>query len=205
MGLLLLRVQKSLSLEQFRIAMAVFFHCLTHPLLPPYWVGMMLAPLCVYLQKVWGASCCCSVTKLYRTLCDPMDCSMPGFSVFHYLPEFALIPVHQVGDAINHLIFCHALLLPQPFPASGSFSVSQLFTAGGRSIGFSASTSVLPMSIQDWFSLGMTGLISFQPRGLSKVFFSTTIQKHQFFSTQPSLWSNLYVCTWLLEQPQLWL
>ena len=78
----------------------------------------------------------------------------------------------------------------QTFPASECFLMSQLFTSGGQSNGASASASVLPMNIQDWFLLGLTGLISLQPKRLSKVFFNTTVQKHQFFSTQPSLWSN---------------
>ena len=75
---------------------------------------------------------------------------------------------------------------PQSFPASGSFPMSQLFTSGGQSIGASASTSVLPMSIQGWFPLGLTGLISWQSKELSRVF-SNTFPKHQFFGTQPSL------------------
>ena len=75
----------------------------------------------------------------------------------------------------------------QSFPASGFFLVSQLFASGGQSIGVSASASVLPMNIQDWFSLGWTGWISLQSKGLSRVFFNTTVQKHQFFDTQLSL------------------
>ena len=78
----------------------------------------------------------------------------------------------------------------QSLPASGSFPVSQLFASSSQSIGASASASVLPVNIQDWFPLGLTGLISLQSRGLSRVFSSTTVQKHHFFSTQPSLWSN---------------
>ena len=76
---------------------------------------------------------------------------------------------------------------PQPFPASGSFQMSQLFTSGGQSIGVSASTSVLLMNTQDWSPLGWTGWISLQSKGLSRVFSNTTVQKHQFFSTQLSL------------------
>ena len=76
---------------------------------------------------------------------------------------------------------------PQSFPASGSFQMSQLFASGGQNIGVSSSASVLPMDIQDWFPLGWTGSISLQSRGLSRVFSNTTVQKHQFFSTQPSL------------------
>ena len=75
----------------------------------------------------------------------------------------------------------------QSFPASGSFHMSQFFTSGGQSIGASASTSVLPMNVQDWFPLGRTGLISLQSKGLSRVFSNTTVQKYQFFGVQLSL------------------
>ena len=75
----------------------------------------------------------------------------------------------------------------QSFPASGSFQLSQFFSSGGQSIGVSASTSVLPMNIQDWFPLGLTGWISLQSKGLSRVLSNTTVQKHQFFSAQLSL------------------
>ena len=90
----------------------------------------------------------------------------------------------------------------QSFPASGSFQMSQLFTSGSQSIGISASTSVLPMNTQDWSPLGWTGWISLQSKGLSRVFSNTTVQKHQFFGTQLSLWSNSHIHTWLLEKPQ---
>ena len=86
------------------------------------------------------------------------------------------------------LILCHPLLLLPPIlPASGSFPMSQLFTSGGQCIGVSASASVLPMNIQDWFPLGCTGWLSLQSKGLSSVFSNTTVQKHQFFSAQLSL------------------
>ena len=81
----------------------------------------------------------------------------------------------------------------QSFPASGSFQMSQLFASGDQSTGASASASVLPVNIQDWFPLGLTGLISLQARGLSRVFSNTTVQKHQFFGTQPSFWSNSHI------------
>ena len=80
----------------------------------------------------------------------------------------------------------------QSFPASGSFQMSQSFTSGGQSIG--ASISVLPMNIQDWFPLGLTGVI-LQSKGLSRVFSNTIVQKHQFFGTQSSLWSNSHIST----------
>ena len=95
----------------------------------------------------------------------------------------------------NHFILCHPLLLPpSSFPASGYFQMSHLFPPGGQSIGVSASTSVLPMNTQDW-SLGWTGWISFQSKGLSRVFSNTTLQKHQFFSTQLSSQSNSRIHT----------
>ena len=102
----------------------------------------------------------------------------------------------------NHLILCHPLfLLPQSFPASGSFPWTQFFPLSGQSIGISASASVLPMNIQDWFPLGLTGLISLQCKGFSRVFFNTTAEKHPFFGAQLSLWSNSHSHTWLLEKP----
>ena len=84
--------------------------------------------------------------------------------------------------------FCH-----QSFPALGSFLVSQQFVSGGQNVG--ASVSVLPINIQDWLPLGLTGLIFLQSKRLSRVFSNTTIQKHQFFGTQPSLWSNPHIHT----------
>ena len=97
----------------------------------------------------------------------------------------------------NHLILCVPFSSHlQSFPASGSFPVSQSFTSGGQSIEISASTSVLPMNIQDRFPLGLTGLISLpSSKGLSRVFSNTTIQKHQFFSAQLSLWLNSHIHT----------
>jgi len=88
---------------------------------------------------------------------------------------------------------------PQSFPTSGAFLLSQYFASGGQSTGASTSASVLPMNIQGWFPLELTGLISLQSKELSRVFFSTTVQKHQFFGTQPSLWSNSHICTQLLK------
>ena len=89
----------------------------------------------------------------------------------------------------------------QSFPASGSFPMSQFFPSGGQSIGISASSSVLPMNIQDWFPLGLTGWISLQSKGLSRVFSNTTVQKHHFFGAQLSSQSNSHIHTWQLEKP----
>ena len=90
---------------------------------------------------------------------------------------------------------------PQSLPASGSLLMSQLFAWGGHSIGVSASASVLPMNTQDWSPLGWTGWISLQSKGLSRVFSNTTVQKHQFFSTQLFSQFNSHIHTWLLEKP----
>ena len=89
----------------------------------------------------------------------------------------------------------------QTFPSSESFLMSQLLVSGSQSIGASASAPVLPMNIQGWFPLRLTGLISLQSKGLSRIFSNTTVRKHQFFGAQSSLWSNSHIHTWLLEKP----
>ena len=89
----------------------------------------------------------------------------------------------------------------QSFQASGSFQMSQFFASGGQSMGVSASTSVLPMNIQDRFPFGWTGWVSLLSKGLSRVFSNTTVQKHQFFSTQLSLYSNCHIWAWPLDKP----
>ena len=102
----------------------------------------------------------------------------------------------------NHLILCYPLLISlQSLSASRTFPMSWLFTSGGQSIGASASSSVLPMNIQGWFPLGLNDLTSLLSKGLSRIFSRNTIQKHQFFGAQPSLWSNSHIHTWLLEKP----
>ena len=118
--------------------------------------------------------------------------------------SYSLLKLKSIKSVMQfkHLILCHSLLLlPASFPVSGSIPISQLFTSGGQNIGVSASASVLPMNIQGWFPLGWTGWISLQSKGLSRVFSNTTVQKHQFFSTQLSLWSISHIHTWLLEKP----
>ena len=123
-----------------------------------------------------------SVAELCPTLCDPTDCSTPGFPVHHQLPELTQAHVHQVGDAIQP-----NFLSNQSFPASRSFPKSEFFLSGGQSIEVSISTSVLPVNIQDRFPLGLTALISLQSKELSRVFSKITVQKHQLFSAQLSL------------------
>ena len=135
------------------------------------------------------------------TFSNPSKCKAPGIPVHHELPELAQTHIHWVGDAIqpSHPVIPFSSCL-QSFPASGSFPMSQFFASGGQSIGVSASAPVLPKTIQDWFPLGWTGLISLQSKGLSRVFSNTTVQKHQFFGTQLSSWSNSHIHTWLLEK-----
>ena len=139
-----------------------------------------------------------SVAQLCLTLCEharlprpspaPGACSnsCPSSQWCHPTISFSVIP------------FSSCLW---SFPASRSFQMSQFFTSGGQSIGVSASASVLPMNIQDWFPLGWTGWISLPSKGLSRVFSNTTVQKHQFFGAQSSLWSSSHIHTWLLERP----
>ena len=143
--------------------------------------------------------CCCSVTQSCLTLCDDMDCSTTGFSALHHLPKLAQTHVHWVGPTISSFVVSFFSCL-QSFPASRSFPRSQFFASGGQSIGVSASTSVLSMN-SGMISLGLTSLI-LQSKGLSRVFPNITVQKHQFFDAQLSLWSN---SIWLLEKLQLWL
>ena len=151
--------------------------------------------------------CVGSVAQSCLTLCNHMDCRTPGFPVLHHHPELAQTHAHWLSDVIKP---SHPLSSPS-LPAfnlsqhqglfkwiSSSHQVAKVFVA-------SVSASVLPMNIWYWFPWGLTGLISSQSKGLSKVFSNTTVQRHQFFSVQPFLLSSYHICTWLLEKPQLWL
>ena len=111
-----------------------------------------------------------SVQFSHSVVSDPMDCSTPGFAVHHQLPELAQTYVHRVGNAIQpfHSLSSTSPPPPQSFPASRSFPMSQFFSSGG------VLASVLPMNIQDWFPLGLIGLISLQSKGLSRVFSNTS-------------------------------
>ena len=138
-----------------------------------------------------------SWSSQFTCCCDPMNCSTPGFPVLHHLPEFA--QTHIMSQ------WCHTTFLslsPPSLPAfslsqqqAGSFAMSLFFPSGSQSIW--ASASVLSMNIQGWFSSGLTGLISLLSKEFSRVFSSTTVQKHQLFSAQSSLYqlSHLYVTT----------
>ena len=147
-------------------------------------------------------SCCHSVAKLCPALCDTMNCTIAGFPVLHYIPVVQT-HIHWVNEAIQA---SHSLLPPSSlaFNLSQHQGLYQWVSSSpqvAQNIGASGSASVLPMNIQGWFPLGLTCLISLQSKGLSTVFSSTTVRKHQFFSAQPSLWSNSHIHTWLLEKP----
>ena len=124
-----------------------------------------------------------------------MDCSRPGFPVYHQLPELPQIHVHWVSDAYLTILssFAPFSFCLDSFPALGSFPMNQLFESDAQSIGVSASASVLPMDIQGWFHLGLAGLISLQSKGLSSIFSNTTVQKHQFLAL--SLLHSPYMTT----------
>ena len=124
-----------------------------------------------------------------------------SLSITHAWSFLKFVSIELVMPS-NHLILCRPLLLlTSVFSAPRSLTVSQFFASGKQRIRASASTSILPMINQHWFPLGLTGLISLQSKGLSRVFSNTTVQKHQFFSTQFSLWSNSHIHTWPLEKP----
>ena len=168
---------------------------------PQFWPeGSSLSSFCFWYQTHiscevrLGFFCLCalhafqfsSVQSLSRVrLCDPMDHSTPGLPVHHQLSEFTQTHVHWVGDAIQS---SHPLLSPSPpaFNLSQHQALFQWVSSShqvAKSIGVSASASVLPMNIQDWFPLGWTGWISLQSKGLSRVFSNTTVQTPQFFGS----------------------
>ena len=127
---------------------------------------------------------------------DRLPCPSVSLGVCSYLCPLSQWYYLSISSSASLFSICL-----QSFPVSGSFQMSWLFTSGGQSIGVSASTSVLPMNIQSWFPWLLTGLLSLQSKGLSRVVSNTTMWKHQFFSAQPSLWSNSLIHTWLLDKP----
>ena len=137
--------------------------------------------------------------KSNPTLCDPMECRRPGFPVLHYLPKLlSLMSIESMMPSKHLILSCPLLLLPSIFPSMRVFSSKSALQSAGQSIGASTSASVLPMNIQGWFPIWLSGWISLQSKGLSRVFSNTTVWKHQFSSAQPYLWSNSHICTWLL-------
>ena len=139
-------------------------------------------------------------------LWDSMDCSTPGFPVPHYLPEVCpgSCPLHRwCHPAISS--FNDLFSYTQSFPAPRTFPMSQLFASDDQSTGASASASVLPTSIQGWFPLRLTGLTSPLSKGLSGVFPSNKVQRHQFFGALLSLQSSSHNHMWPLGRPRPWL
>ena len=155
------------------------------------------------------------VQHIWTSWSDQISCSVVSDSLRTHESQHARPPcpsptpgVHWDSCPLNR--WCHPAIsssvvpfssYPQSFAASGSFLMSQLFTWGGQSIGVSALASVLPKNMQDWSPLEWTGWISLQSKGLSRVFSNTTVQKHQFFSSQLSSQSNSYIHTWPLKKP----
>ena len=150
----------------------------------------------------WDYAQFSSVVQLCLTLCDPMDCSTPGLPVHHQLLKFTQTHVNWVSDAIKP---SHALSSPSPPALHTSqhrvFSNESALRIRWPKYWVSASASVFPMNMQDWFPLGLTGWISLQSKELSRVFSNTTVQKHQFFGAQLSSESNSHIHTWPLEKP----
>ena len=139
---------------------------------------------CIYRESIQFSS----VTHV-RLFATPWNSAhQTSLSITNSQSLLKLMSIELVMPS-NHLILCHPLLLlPSIFPNTGSFQMSQ-FASGGPSIGVLASASVLPMNIQNWFPLGLVDLISLQSKGLSRIFSNATVQKHQFFGTQPTLTS----------------
>ena len=182
-----------------------------------------LHPGPMFLTPVWGVWSCSPIPTVYKSLkfreSACYHCSVQSLNcVWLFVTPWTAAHQASLSFTISQTCsnscplsqWCHPTISSSvvPFssylqssPTSGSFPMSQLFASGGQSIGASISASVLPMNIQDWFPLGLTGLISLQSKGLSKVFSNTTVKKHQFFGAQLSLWSNYHIHTWLLKKP----
>ena len=153
-------------------------------------------------MRTFAFECHIVVAQLCLTLCNPTDCSTPGFLSF--TTSWTLLKFMSIESVMlsSHFILCRPLLfLPSVFPSIRVFSVSQLFASGGQSIEAQASASIPSMNIQGWFPLGLTGLIPLLTKGFSRVYSSTTAWKHQFFGAQPFLWSSSHIRMWLLEKP----
>ena len=153
------------------------------------------------LLKLWHSIQFSSVAQLCPTLCDPMNCNTPDLPVHHQLHMFTQTRVHRVSNAIQ---LSHPLPSPSP-PAPVPLSIRVFSNESTLCMRWpkywSFSLSISPSNEHP----GLTGWISLQSKGLSRVFSNTTVQKHQFFTAQPSLWPSSHIHTWLLEKPKLWL
>ena len=146
----------------------------------------LTSPTSWEVRKLKRDICCCSVSQSCPSLWNSVDCSTPGFPVLHHFPELAQTHAHWVSDTIqpSHLLSFRS---PPAFNLSRHQGLFQWVGSSHQVAEVSASASVLPMNIQDWFPLGWTGWISLKSKGLSRVFSNTTVQKHQFFHAQLSL------------------
>ena len=152
--------------------------------------------MCVHLNFVVAIVQSLSHARLFVTQWTAAPQASLSITISWNLLKFMSIELVMPS---NHPFLCHPLSsCPQSFSASESFPVSWLFASGGQSI--RASASIPPMNIQDWFPLGWTGWISLQSKGFSRVFPNTTVQKHQFFGAQSSLWSSSHIHIRLLEK-----
>ena len=143
-----------------------------------------------------------SVAQSCSTLCDPMKAaSQASLFITNSRSSLKLMSIELVIPWSHFTHCCPLLLLPPSTTASESFPMSQVFAWGGWSTVVSALASLFPMKTQDWSPLGYTGWIFLQPKGFSRVLSNTTVQKHQLFGAQPSLWPNFHIHSWLLEKP----
>jgi len=154
----------------------------------------------------------CAIWQAYSPLlfsCSIMSDSLRSYVWQHSRPPCPS-PSPEVSNSCPLSWWCHPIVSSfitlfssclHSFQASGSFPMNWPFTSGGWRTGVSASASVLPVNMQDWSPLELTGLIPLLYNGLSRVFSNTTVQKHQFFGARPSLWWNSNIHTWPLEKP----
>ena len=165
-------------------------------------------PLYYYDYNQWtndkqGLSSVQSLSRVRLFAAQWITARQASLTITNSRSSLKLMSIESVMPS-SHLILCRPLLLLPPIPPSiRVFSNESTLSWGSRSIGVSASASVLPMNIQDWSPLKGTSWISLQSKGFSRVFSNTTDQKHQFFGAQLSLWSNAHIHTWLLEKPYL--
>ena len=156
---------------------------------PRTWIQIPVLPL----------RCCCSLSHVW-VFVTPWTAARQASMSFTVSRGLLKLLSTELMMPFNHLIHCRPLLLPSIFLSIRVFFQSWIFASSGQSIRASASASDLPMNIRGWFPLRLTGLISLLSKGLSRVFSITAVWKHQFFGTQPSLWFNFKIYTWLLEK-----
>ena len=155
--------------------------------------------MCVWGREFISSVQFSSVTQSCPTLCHPMNRSTPCPSPSPGVHSDSRPSSQWCHPAISSSVPLSSCL--QSCSASGTFPMNQFFASGGQSMGVSASVSVLPMNIQNWFPSGLSGWISLQSKGFSRVFSNTIVQKHQFFGAQPSSQSNSHIHTWPQEKP----